>query len=505
MSLFSSVINATEYYVKVNATGNGNGTSWDNAMSGESFVSKLADGFDDDDEIFIAGGIYRSQAAASYFISINKKLTITGGFDPNITGNATEITYPTSTPTTFSGDVNQDGVAGSGDSPVLYINSDVTLKGVRITGGYSTTANRPGIHVNNGNVGLYYCTVDENVTTTSASGDAGGAGIYMTNNSTVYAYKTVISDNTANNRGGGARIQGNAQLTLESCLVSGNSISGSYGGGIQLSSATPKLYCINTTITNNTANLHGAGINASCDVYLISCTVVNNKTISASSQGQDIRCESSDKMHFINSIITGENAGDPHIYLNGAGRKITSNGFNIFGNTGQSNGDSEFTAQTSDITAYYADVLGSNILANNNGYPQTIALKDNLQFGGASIAQLNDFKTTYSLSAGDVAKDQRGVARKETGAVSVGAYESGFATGIGNITQSAKYVVYPTRVTDNITVAGVKDARVAIVNMAGIQLFSTDKAKDVEYISMGNYSAGIYFVLIDGTVTKIIK
>jgi hypothetical protein len=421
--LLSGTTKAAEYYVKVTATGDGSGTSWDNAMSGETFISKLASDIVADDVIYMAGGIYKAQAGTtSYFVTIDKAITIIGGFASGITGSTVDITYPSSTPTVFSGDLNDNGIADSGDNPVVKIDNgsgEITLKGIRVTGGYSTSANRPGIHIAKGTVNLYYCTIDGNISAATANNDAGGAGIYS-NGATVYAFKSSISNNSSANRGGAIRLAGSSVLTLESCLVTGNSISGDYGGAIQGSGSAPKIYCINTTVAYNTGN-HGAGINAAGETYLISSTVVNNTAPSDDSQGQDIRYES-DKMYVINSIITGSNEGAPHIYLNGNNRKIISEGHNVFGNVGKSATASVFETQESDrTTSYHSDIFGDNALADNDGYPQTIALNNFLQ--GSTIEELGAFKTTYQITAGDVAKDQRGFSRNTEGAVSIGAYE----------------------------------------------------------------------------------
>jgi hypothetical protein len=464
-------VNAGNYYVKVTATGDGSGTSWDNAMSGETFISKLASDIVSDDVIYMAGGVYKSQpGTTAYFVTLDKAITVIGGFAPGITGSTVDIVYPSLTPTVFSGDLNNDEIANSGDGYLISVNSnsgDITLKGITVTGGYSTTANRPGIHITNGNVKLYYCSIDGNVTTTTANNDAGGAGIYMANNSSLYAYKSSISNNSAANRGGSVRMANNSVLTLESCLLTGNSISGDYGGCIQGSSANTKVYCINTTIAYNTGN-HGAGINTNGEVYLISSTVVNNTSPSTGSQGLDIRCESSEKMHFINSIITGSNGdGDAHIYLNGSNRKIISDGHNIFGKIDKSNTNSVFEAQQSDQTMYFANIFGSNILADNDGYPQTIALSNSLP--GSTIEDLNAFKTTYQITVGDIAKDQRGFVRNTAGAVSIGAYE------YSNITLSTdatlqQLVVTPGTLTPNFA--------------ANIFSYTVDVAYDIETIDI---------------------
>jgi hypothetical protein len=502
--LLSGAANAAEYYVKVTATGDGSGTSWNNALSGETFISKLASDIVAGDVIYMAGGVYKSQTGpATYFVTIDKAITIIGGFDPGITGSTVDITYPTPTPTVFSGDLNDNGVADSNDGYLISVNNssgEITLKGITIIGGYSDTANRPGIHIAAGTLNLYYCTIDGNVTTTTAvNNNAGGAGIYS-NGATLYAYKSIISNNFAANRGGGIRLAGSSVLTLDACLVTGNSISGDYGGAIQGSGASPKIYCINTTIADNTGN-HGAGINTAGEVYLISSTVVNNTSSSAESEGQDIRCESNEKMHFINSIVTGREGGAPHIFLNGNNRKIVSEGHNIFGTIGGTEGY-VFTDLESDQTAYYADIFADNTLADNGGYPQTIALSNTLP--GSTIDNLNTFKNTYQITAGDVAKDQRGFARNTAGEVSIGAYEYSTGSGVKTL-QAGKYIVYPAKASESLTVAGTEGARISIFNTSGVQLHSINKAKDTEYISLAGYPKGIYFVLVNGVATKIIK
>jgi hypothetical protein len=503
--LLSGATRAADYFVKVTATGDGSGTSWDNALSAETFVSKLASDIVADDVIYMAGGVYKSQTGpASYFLTLDKAITIIGGFAPGITGSTVDIVYPSSTPTVFSGDLNSNGIADSDDGYLISVNSssgDIILKGITVTGGYSATANRPAIHITNGNLKLYYCIIDGNVTTTTANNNAGGAGIYMANASTVYAYRSVISNNSAANRGGGVRMANSSVLTLESCLVTGNNISGLYGGGIQVSGANPKVYCINTTVAYNTANQHGAGINSPGDVYLISSTVADNTTLVEGSEGQDIRCESSERMHFINSIITGREGGEAHIYLNADTRKIVSEGHNIFGSIGGTDGY-VFEAQESDETSYYSDIFSNNTLADNDGYPQTVALSNSLP--GSTIEELNAFKNTYQITVGDVTKDQRGFARNATGAVSIGAYEYSGETGVKAV-QSGQYLIYPTKVSESVTVAGTAGARISVINTSGVQLRSINSAKNLEYISLANYPKGIYFVLVNGTATKIIK
>jgi hypothetical protein len=70
----------------------------------------------------------------------------------------------------------------------------------------------------------------------------------------------------------------------------------------------------------------------------------------------------------------------------------------------------------------FADIFGSNGLADNGGYPKTIAPSGTV--GGATVEELEAIKETYELPRGDVSKDQRGFSRSISGATSKGAYDA---------------------------------------------------------------------------------
>jgi outer membrane protein assembly factor BamB len=271
---------------------------------------------------------------------------------------------------------------------------------------------------------MYYCEIDSCISTNTTSNGAGGAGLYI-NGGTVYAHRTTIAYNKAHNRGGGIRLQNNrpSRLTLDGCLVAGNELNNfgsgnaDYGSGIQISGNDCWLYCINTTITDNVAGRNGAGINSNGDVFLISSTVSDNR---ATAQGGDIRLDGSDnKMHFINSIITGPATPTTSFYFQGSSGVFNSNGNNVFNTY---SGTGTFSALTTDmVNKSIADVFGTNVLADNNGYPKTWAPQTLLS--GATVAELEAFKQQYGLVQGNAALDARGYYRKEKAQVARGAYD----------------------------------------------------------------------------------
>ena len=412
-------LSATNWFVKENGTGTG--SSWSDALSPDEFVAKLSNGIQDDDVVYLAAGNYYPGTERTAFFNITKGITLIGGFSPDISGDITEITYPSLYKTVFNGDIDKNGkLDNSNSDKIIEINTTkkVVLKGITITGGYRVNQGNnqngqpAGINVKEGSdLELHFCTIKKN------KSEASGGGMYILG-AKVYCYRTVISENEAHNRGAGIRIQNglvSSTLILESCLLKNNNLISEWGGAIQVSGNNNPLYCINTTIINNTAGRGGAAINSAAPVYIVSSTIANN-TCSNTDNGQDVRCESVNQMHIINSIITGYPDKTPHLFLNGSDKKITSDGYNVIGSIG---GTGTFLPATTDvIEKNWAEVFGSNGLSKNGGYPQTLALTGDFSLPDLTI--LETFGTSYSIPA-ILTKDQRGFDRPSV--TSTGAYE----------------------------------------------------------------------------------
>lgn len=409
-------------FVKID--GNGSGESWDDALSGEMLFQKIKAGYSPSDTIYMTGGIYYVGETKEDVLSISENIIIKGGFDPNVTGRDVDISYPSEFETIFSGDINKNGEADEGDSRVLYLSGGctVSLTGITVKHGYvSDGTERPGIHVEGGStIYLSYCKVVDNISTISSpAGDAGGPAIYLKDGKAI-CYKTLIAGNRANNRGGAVRLMNEPDvLVLNSCLLADNSVSGSFGGGVQVSNSNCKVYCINSTVTGNSADKGGAGINGGCWIYIVSSTIVENYCTNGA-EGHDVRIESANKAFVINSIITGKtnrvNDNNPNILINGNSYNLTSIGNNIIGAVG---GTGSFMAQPTDVLSkFYNDIFNDNVLANNEYFPQTIALPDYLY--GSPLISLYTYAMA-NIPYGDVTLDQRGLERGDP--TCVGAYE----------------------------------------------------------------------------------
>jgi|GEM_PF-133357 len=489
LTLMVNTMSATNYFVKV--SGIGTGTSWDDALSPVNFVAKLSNGFVDGDMVYVAAGNYYSGVTKTTFFSITKGISIFGGFAPDITGSTTSITYPSVYETVFNGDIDKNGKLDNNNSErILEINSvsKIVLKGITITGAfrsvYSTVAKPAGIDVRPGsNLELYYCKILRNKTEASA----GGMYVY---GSKVYCYKTIISENEANHRGAGIRLENattGSTLILESCLLANNNLQTDWGGAIQVSGNNSPLYCINTTIINNTAGRGGAAINSAAPTYIISSTIVNN-TCTNVDNGQDVRCESVNQMRIINSIITGYPGKTPNIFLNGTDKRITSAGNNIIGTIG---GTGIFTSSTSDLTGkYFADVFDKNTLSENGGYPKTIAIAPD--YFMPALSALETFKTANAITA-NVAKDQRGFDRPQSN-TSIGACEKSIPVKFNKIEKLVKLLKDPTsnyvfvvahrggwRNAPENSIPAFEKAIIEGVDMVEIDI---QKTKDNDYILM---------------------
>jgi len=498
---------ATNYYVKTD--GAGTGLSWDDAMPFDNLIIKLASDFEEGDVVYMAGGTYKP-ASSSVTMNIINGISIIGGFDPSLSGTTVpEINYPSLTPTIISGDLNSDGIPNAGDARLVTINSPekVTLKGITFTNGYATSTGtiRPGIQVLNGSqCDILYCVITNNKSDITYHINAGGAGLFI-NKAMVYCYATVFTDNVAANRGAAIRIYDHTdRLVLERCQLSGNINTGDWSGAIMFGASDCKTFCINSTIANNSVGTGGGGLNGAGWLYLISSTVANNTCTKNLTVGLDIRLESTNKVFAYNSIITNSDETNPSIFINGTAYNFTSNGNNVFGKVG---GTGTLISQTTDsLNKQYSAVFGSNVLANNAGYPQTIALKENIT--GSTLTKIQNYTDSVInniFTTSDLILDGRGTARPTIEPVSVGAFQYTGVTTTNENKQLEAFVVYPTFVLNSFNVLGAEGAKVSLFDINGKIYKQINCAENVENIDVTNLPKGLYVVLVNNVAKRIIK
>jgi hypothetical protein len=309
-------------------------------------------------------GIYNNSGATSTIANC----TLAGNSAPNGNGGAIE-------------NVSTNGIGGS-----------VTMTNCTLAGNSAPNGKGGAIENHGGSVMMTDCTLSGN----SASDGGGGA---IDNSSTAVDTGT---------------------MSITNCTLSGNSALGGFGGGMENESKGP-VTMTNCTIAGNSA-ANGGGIGNLGTLILTNCTLagnsgafgggiyndgtlgVTNCTLSTNSAVFGGGVYNLGALAIGNTIIAGNNAS---VFPPDVDGKVTSNGFNLIGNT---SGASGFVA---------TDLLNQNpllgALQDNGGPTQTMALLP----GSPAI----DAGSNALIPAG-VTTDQRGFARIVDDVVDIGAFES---------------------------------------------------------------------------------
>jgi len=505
-------LNATNYFVK--ESGNGTvGLSWDDAISGNMFVSMLRNnGFNTGDVIYFSGGTYKLSSTPDDTLVISNGITLIGGFNPASTGANTSISYPTNFETVFSGDINGDGISSEGDAfRILTINTTdkVILKGLTITNAYYAVvggSSAGAIYARNTNLEIQNCKISNN-----SSGLSYGGGGLTIESSTVRCYQSSFSNNTAAARGGAIRLTGNsanigATMVMDQCLVTGNSTVGDYAGAIHLVGTgglyVNKVYIINSTITNNTCGGKGGGaisVAKGDAAFIISSTLANNNS-TLPTEGNNIRLERKGGayLYMINSICvdTGTNA-ETSVGINAS--STISGGGNYVGGT-LTTVDAPWMENDA-INKLYSDAFGNNTLASNGGPTQTIIPVISGVISASDLsATASKWLNTGDITA-DIAKDQRGYERSNS-TTSIGAYDGNSLTSFARLKTSG-IDVFPTITTGILTINGTAGKTVRLMDLQGSVIKKVKCVNNTEIVDLSSFAKGIYLLCTDSEAIKI--
>lgn len=436
-------------YVKWNATGANNGTSWADAYTDlQSALTAATNGTD----LWVAAGTYKPTAGSDRNISFALKngVRIYGGFA------GTELLFTQrdvwGNPTILSGDI---GVANQSSDNSYHVvvgsntNSSAVLNGFTITGGNadstmfsSEQSKGGGIYSYHGSPALGELWFINNYASLGGGMYNGGepgypygssptiANVSFMNNSAIegggmrnenYSNPSLLmvnfSENSATRSSGGMHNTGNSNPTLNEVMFVGNT-SGFAAGGLGNYSSSASL--TNVTFNNNSAVSSGGAIvnsngsptftnvslldnsaqygggmwNSGSSPTLINLTFKNN---SASISGGGILSETSSNLIVRNTILWGNTAP--------TGAQIHSDV--SLSTVSDSVVQGGFAGGTNIITT--DPLLGT--LGNYGGITQTLPL----QAGSSAIDSGND---TYCP-----ATDQRGVIRPQGIRCDIGAYE----------------------------------------------------------------------------------
>ena len=355
----------TAIFVTPYGEGEIDGTSWDNAIDADTFLSLLSDQTDlSKAKIYLAEGDYYMSGGSVFGPEIRKKIgSVMGGYSILSKGtdlNSRDVANHT---TVFSGDVNKNKRADEGDCGLLCIlGGTSSFDGIVFRNGYinektaSSQKSGAGVFVDGDAdtwVEFVNCRFEDCVSAASTPSYAGGAAVYVkAGQARLKACE--LSGCSGASRGGALRCNNDkAILFLDKCSIHGNSVNYDWGSGLQLSSGT---ICVNnSTFCSNVVGWPGSGgtVNGGGAMLVLNSTIISDDTTAG------IRCESDARngSFFANNISLNTN-GAPGFLLNGNGKVAVSGGHNIFNKVA-----GELQSATTDVT-YDADLKNFGSLEN---------------------------------------------------------------------------------------------------------------------------------------------
>ncbi|HEV8609870.1 MAG TPA: right-handed parallel beta-helix repeat-containing protein [Thermoanaerobaculia bacterium] len=257
-------------FVKSNASGANNGTSWANAYT--SLQTALAAAVATD-EIWVAAGTYKPTATADRTISFALKngVGIYGGFAGTETMRSQR--NPAANVTTLSGDIGMVGVATDNSYHVVTFDSTVTATGIldgftltagRADGGGDPTDRGGAVYINQGSPVFNQCNFFNNYAGNRGAGVRVAAGSPSFTNST-------FKGNVAESAGAGLSAASVGSLQVRSCVFRDNIVN--IGGAAAAIEATDNVTVTNSVIAQNHPN--GASFLGPNNTF-INCTVDYN-------------------------------------------------------------------------------------------------------------------------------------------------------------------------------------------------------------------------------------
>jgi hypothetical protein len=384
-----SVTAFAQKYVKVTATGSGNGSSWDNALGASSLKTTIEAG----GTVYVAAGIYNPTSTIS--LSGSTTHQIIGGYAANATGTSLATYNPASNQTIISASAMSAGL-----KRVFYSASlNIELKGLILQDGTQGTTGG-AVYVGNGVVLKFTDLVIKNNT-------AGGIGVYsVTGASASVAFNNCIFANNTNAGSGGALVCSTVyetadpfanpptagKFTMTNCSFTGNTSSGQ-GGAVEFT--TSHAWEISgTSFCNNTAFLAGGVIfTTSKKNILTGCNFTNNTATTAEGGAMIATTASAtlNNCNFVGNTATGTGTGHGGaIFATTA--SLTMSGTTFYNNTGKSSGAIYSTTWTNNLRSNATNCIFSGNAAtvgtatNNSGGVVINANANGWDFNGCTFA-----------------------------------------------------------------------------------------------------------------------
>jgi hypothetical protein len=407
------------YYVKWDAGGANNGSSWLDAYT--DLQSALAAAFSGD-EIWVAAGTYKPTAGTDRTISFTLKngVAMYGGF-AGTEASRTQRDYETNV-TVLSGDI---GVVGENSDNSYHVmvgsntNEYAKLDGFTVTAGNADGSPSPndrggGMYNDQGNPSLAAVIFSGNYAILGGGMYNGGGDSYQQGNRPVL--KNVIFRDNSAIEGGGLRNENYSSASLLNVIFSDNTAIRSGGGMENFNYSNPIM--TNVTFNSNTSGAGGGMMNwSNSSPILMNVTFHAN---AATDWGGAIYNDNGSNPWLMYVTFSGNNASQGGGLYNADGSNPSITNSILYGNPGGEIFDASGTR-----TVTYSIVQG--------GYPGTGNLDADPLLG--PLQDNGDFTQTMALGAGSPAidtgdnwncpaTDQRGMTRPQGAACDIGAFEA---------------------------------------------------------------------------------
>jgi hypothetical protein len=537
-------------YVKNDAAGLNNGTSWENAFNDLSYaIHNTVSG-----QIWVASGTYKPSTDLNGLIptdvtlktfKLKANIAIYGGF----TGVETNLNQRNwiNNITVLSGDIGiagvyTDNVRNVVSSEYSTLNNNTILDGLTIRGGYAYFQyDGAGIYVQNAfnsSFVLRNCIIENNYSFHR------GGGLY------VYNCDPIIENNIFRNN---QAFEGGAiHLNYSDALISNNQIinnsannyptsgySSLSGGGIYVSSySSPEI--TNNLIKNNFSLGEGGGVTINSNYHT---TFKNNIVIGNSSRdGAGLFLEDS-KSYLFNNIFAKNNAAQDGgaIYMDYVPGQLEFINNTVVLNTATSEGGGLYlsAANTNIVNSiFYNNIspIGSQISSNSyagdwspdfrfcniqggiNGisiYGNPIVYENNIdnipmfvdtnnnnfrlneQSTSIDSGTINSsiFSSIWTGSNGQVINfpitDLEGNQRIIS-SIDIGAYEFGSSLSVPNL-ERTKFIIYPNPSSGIYFINSIYES-FSVYNSSGIEIIKSSSKSSSVNLDLTNYPNGLYFI-----------
>lgn len=414
-------------FVKQDATGANNGSSWADAYTKlHVAIENAPEGAD----VWIAAGIYiRGEQNRSFYLT--RTMNLYGGFAGTETSfNERNITE---NPTILSADNNSDDLPddrltnrSDNSTHVLFFENDldnIIVDGLTIKGGHTNRGEDPsnlvqlggGIYSEANSFTVRNCTILEN-----SAAYGGGIHVHVQPNAQVLIEDCIIKSNGADFRGGGFYHRSpNANITIRNTVFDDNLAR--FGAAVYFGETDANLTIENCTFTNGLV----IGLGGAVYITLAGQGAINNSTFDSNRAFQSggalfVRNEGTlvtvNNCNFRNNSVTqSDPEGRGGAIFCGVDGKLTLNSCNILNNTSMFLGggiyagtNGQLTVNESLISGNTAEIAGGGIMtlleADLTVTNSTISENISLAGGGIYIQDAGNFLfkgTTFSKNISD--------------------------------------------------------------------------------------------------------